>query len=424
MNIDLNNRLTGKLDNQDQRLVRELVLGVSSRRIYLERVISHYLHSELSQTKLELRIVLFLGAYQILFMPWIGQHAAVHESVELAKRQASLRYGSKMINAVLRKLAIDKDSWLDQKAMNDLEQAAFFGFPEWIARMWQAHYGQKTALEIMQAMDRQRGVGIRINPRKAKRFDVQIALHEMDFKTRMMTYSPSGIYVEQAKELSETEEYQTGKFSIQDESAMLVGDLIQPQAGDKILDLCAAPGGKSFHLAEKCPACTIISNDLYAGKVKRMQEESQRLGLTNCSFSQHDAEEFFSEWEANFDYCVVDAPCSALGLIGRKPEIKALRQPEDLDKLQKTQRAILTHAARYLKVGGILVYATCTLNKKENEKQMAWFCQQFDFEPIPLSSPLPAERIELANTPGMITLFPHIDRTNGFFIAVLRKEKP
>jgi len=205
---------------------------------------------------------------------------------------------------------------------------------------------------------------------------------------------------------------------------MLVGDLIHPKPGSRILDLCAAPGGKSFHLAEKCPDCAIVSNDLYPNKVKRMQDEALRLGLSNCSFSQQDAECFNPEWEQAFDYCLVDAPCSALGLMGRKPEIKTLRKPEDLDQLANTQRAILAQAARYIKPGGILVYATCTLNKKENEKQVTWFNERFHFTPVPLSDPLPTARIDFANTPGMITLFPHIDKTNGFFIAVLRKERP
>ena len=409
---------------RDQRLVRELVLGVSSRRLYLEKVIAYYLHGDPTRTKLELRIVLMMGAYQILFMPWIHQHAAVNESVELTKGLRHLRHGSKLVNAVLRKLTIEKEKWLNREGMDLLDHAAFLGFPEWIARMWQAQYGEKTTLKIMETMETQRGIGIRVNLQQTDRIQVQAALEEKGYQLRKMSYSPSGIYVDQAKELSETDGYKNGYFSIQDESAMLVGDLIHPKPGSRILDLCAAPGGKSFHLAEKCPDCAIVSNDLYPNKVKRMQDEALRLGLSNCSFSQQDAECFNPEWEQAFDYCLVDAPCSALGLMGRKPEIKTLRKPEDLDQLANTQRAILAQAARYIKPGGILVYATCTLNKKENEKQVTWFNERFHFTPVPLSDPLPTARIDFANTPGMITLFPHIDKTNGFFIAVLRKERP
>lgn len=424
LNIELNNRLTGKMDPREQQLVRELVLGVSSRKIYLEKVLAHYLHEPISRTKLEMRVLLMIGAYQILFMPWIPTHAAVHESVDMAKSRRHLSYGAKMVNAILRKLVAERQQWLSLDKMSFSDQSAFFGFPEWIAFLWRAQYGEENALEIMKAMNEQRGVGIRVNKRITDSKSVLNELHANQFQLHKLQYSHSGYHVEQSREITETEGYKNGAFSIQDESAMLVGDLTNPRPGSRILDLCAAPGGKSFHLAENCPTCRILSNDLYEKKVKRMIREAKRLHLNNCSFSVSNAEEFQPDWDNKFDYCLVDAPCSALGLIGRKPEIKELRKPADLDEIAETQRRILRQAARYVKPGGILVYSTCTLNKKENEKQIDWFCKNFRFTPVPLGNPIPSKRLETEDQPGRITLFPHIDQTNGFFIAVVRKEEP
>lgn len=153
-----------------------------------------------------------------------------------------------------------------------------------------------------------------------------------------------------------------------------------------------------------------------------MGKEAKRLNLQNCSFSVHNAEIFQPEWEDSFDICLVDAPCSALGLIGRKPEIKYLRKPEDLDEIIGIQRRILAQASRYVKPGGSLVYSTCTLNRKENEKQVKWLCENYGFTPVEIREPFSAERLAMEKHPGMITLFPHLDRTNGFFIATVRKE--
>ena len=422
LNIELNAQLTGKVTPEDQRMIRELVLGVAERRLYLESVLGDMLKQPLQKNRLAVRVILLIGAYQILFMPWIPDHAAVYETVSLAKKNSKTSHASPMINAVLRRILENREALLDISEANFQEKACFFGFPLWIVNLWRKQYDEETAISLMESMGLQRGVTIRANRLKGSVAALGEELKAAEFEVSSLTYSPSGLRVERASELSESEAYQQGRFSIQDESAILVGDIISPPAHARILDLCAAPGGKSFHLAEKCPDCELVSNDIFEKKVERMQREANRLGIENCTFSVRDAEKRQEDWIGEFDFCLVDAPCSALGLIGRKPEIKSLRKPEDLDEIIEIQRRILKQAAQYLKPGGTLIYATCTLNRKENEKQVAWLCEETDLSVGEIGEPIPAARMTQEQDAGMITLMPHLDRTNGFFIAVLRKE--
>lgn len=422
LNIELNAQLTGKVMPEDQRMIRELVLGVAERRLYLESVLEELLHQPLQKNRLAVRVILLMGAYQILFMPWIPDHASVYETVSLAKKNPKTNHASPMINAVLRKILAKREELLDDSEASFQEKALFLGFPLWMANLWRKQYDEKTAVSLMESMGLQRGVTIRANRKKGSVKALREELRAAEFEVSSLTYSPSGLHVEHASELSESAAYQEGRFSIQDESAMLVGDIISLPVHARILDLCAAPGGKSFHLAEKCPDCELVSNDIFEKKVERMQGEANRLGIDNCTFTVRDAEKLHEDWIGAFDFCLVDAPCSALGLIGRKPEIKSLRKPEDLDEIIEIQRRILTQAAQYLKPGGTLIYATCTLNRKENEKQVAWLCEESDLSVGKIAEPIPAARMLQEEDPGMITLMPHMDGMNGFFIAVLRKE--
>jgi len=422
LNIELNARLTGKVTPDDQRMVRELVLGIAERRLYLESVLEKNLHQPFKKNRLAVRVLLLMGAYQILFMPWIPEYAAVFETVSLAKKHAKTSRASSMINAVLRRVLENRDELLDLSKASFQEKALFWGFPDWIANLWRKQYDEQTALSLMESMGQQRGVSIRANQLTGSISSLQKDLVTAGYEVSPLSYSSSGMRIERASELSESEAYRKGRFSIQDESAMLVGDLIDLPDHGRILDLCAAPGGKSFHLAEKYPNCQIVSNDIFEKKIERMEEEAKRLAISNCSFTIRDAAELQEDWIEKFDICLVDAPCSALGLIGRKPEIKMLRKPEDLDEIIEIQRGILKQAVRYLKRGGILVYATCTLNRKENESQVAWLLEESDLILQEIGKPIPVSRISLEQNSGMITLMPHLDGTNGFFIAVLRKE--
>lgn len=422
LNIELHAQLTGKVPPEDQRMIRELVLGVTERRLYLESVLARVVHQPFEKNRLAVRVILLMGAYQILFMPWIPDHAAVFETVSLAKKNPKTSYASAMINAVLRRILENREDLLDLTQANFQEKALFWGFPGWIANLWRKQYDESVALQLMESMGLQRGVTIRVNRQAGSVSALRAELKAAGYQVSPLSYSPSGLRIEHASELSESEAYQNGRFSIQDESAMLVGDLIAPPAQGRILDLCAAPGGKSFHLAEKCPGCEIVSNDIFEKKIERMHREADRLGISNCRFTVRDAEKLQEDWIGKFDLCLVDAPCSALGLIGRKPEIKLLRKPEDLDEIIEIQRHILKQAVQYLKPGGALIYATCTLNRKENEKQVAWLCEETDLTPAEVGKPIPDSRIALEQNPGMITLMPHRDGMNGFFIAILRKD--
>ena len=230
------------------------------------------------------------------------------------------------------------------------------------------------------------------------------------------------LHLSKTADIAKLKAFQQGKFHVQDESSVTAVEVLAPQPQEKILDMCAAPGGKSFLMAEKMQNKGLIcAYDIHAHKLELLQEGAERLGLSIIQTKEQDGTVFQQEQQEAFDRVLVDAPCSGLGLIRKKPDIRLKKDGNVIDALLPIQREILMQAAKYVKQDGILVYSTCTLCKKENEKNVEWFLQQHkDFE---LELPLLPITTMMETQQKIITLYPHIHHTDGFFIARFRRKE-
>ena len=217
------------------------------------------------------------------------------------------------------------------------------------------------------------------------------------------------------------ESFQRGEFFVQDISSMLAGELASPAPHDRIIDVCAAPGGKSMNVALKLTDGSVEARDLTPLKTQLIRENIARLGLDNISVKEWDARVSDTASKESADIVLADLPCSGLGIIGRKPDIKYYASKEKEEELVRIQRAILANAASYVKPGGTLLYSTCTVNRKENSENAAWFLEQFPFEAVSLDELLPDELKSGETAKGQLQLIPGVHKTDGFFLAKFRK---
>jgi len=233
------------------------------------------------------------------------------------------------------------------------------------------------------------------------------------------------LHLSKTADMRKLEAFDEGKFHVQDESSVTAVEVLSPQSGEKILDICAAPGGKSFLMAEKMNnKGQIYCCDIYENKLELLQEGAERLGITILTTKQQDGSVFEKDYEQAFDRVLVDAPCSGLGLMRKKPDIRLKKNGNDIDNILLLQKEILKQSSKYVKKDGILVYSTCTLCKKENEKNVEWFLQQHkNFKLEDISPLLPSKMEAETAKKGYITLYPHIHHTDGFFIARFRRKE-
>lgn len=393
---------------REQRLAAALVNTVLENLFRLDYVLGKFIR--LKKTDPAVLNILRLGAAQILFMQGIPAHAAVSESVKLAAARPRLKG---LVNAVLRRLLREKDSL----TYPDLAQAPaeylhiFYSYPLWICRRFISDYGLEEAEKLVSYQGAQDVIRIRLtdrcpNPR---------------------AYEP-GIYLDDAARLhgsprlDSREDYSDGAITAQSESSMLCVRAAHIRPPDRVLDLCAAPGGKTAYAAQLAREGHVTACDLHPHRVSLIRETAERLHLENVEAMVHDARQLRREWTGVFDIVMVDAPCSALGLLYRKPDIKIFKQEEDLYALQRIQRDILSCAARYVAPGGTLIYSTCTIDRLENEENARWFlCAHPEFAAGALGAYLPGRLGERAQG-GMIQLLPPRDDIDGFFIARFEKD--
>lgn len=400
------------LSARDKALITQLVYGVVSQKLNLDYTISTLSSIRLKKISKYILIILRLGIYQIKFTDKIPNSAAVNESVRLAKK-----YGhgasAAFVNGVLRSAAREEVKY---PAEGTERISVRYSFPEWLCKKWIDDYGEEFALELIKAMNQSPAVTARVNTLKTD----TAALAE-----RLENAVPSDIY-KNAVQLSRTDigacrEYRDGLFTVQDISAMLASEVLAPKPGERVLDMCAAPGGKATHLAEIMKnSGSITAMDIYPHKIDMIDKNAERLGIDIISSVCRDALVFEERFADGFDRILVDAPCSGLGIIRKKPDIK-WNSTEEND-ICEIQRKILTNAAKYVKIGGEIVYSTCTLNRAENEAMLAELLEKNkNFEAVDFFEALPPRLRKETARKGYVTFFPHTDGTDGFFISKVRR---
>ncbi len=404
-----------KLTLRQERTHRNTVLGAVEYWLYLEYLLKCYVDKKVRGA---LKCFLIAGLYELHFSSGRQPHAIVNRYVDSAK--VDFPKNEKFVNAILRRSLRERPDLANLP--ETLQLSLKYSFPQWLIEMWSAQYGADVCLRIIKNSLAQRGVFLRVNPNGTSRAALLRAL-AADGVVAEPARLPNAIAVSSfaGKRLTDLAAFQNGQFSVQDLSAMLVGHLAAVQEGDQVLDLCSAPGGKALDLATRIgPSGHLLACDIHAHKLKLIEAAAKRLKLTNISCQLSDASQFRADFVDRFDVVLLDAPCSGLGTIGKKPEIKYRKTPADIAKLQNIQQNMLEQASKYVKVGGNLVYSTCTLNHLENRDQIATFLKRYpQYRLLPVAE---LSEFEVPQNDGMVEIIPGDGWSDGFFIAVLQRE--
>lgn len=399
------------LDTRDKAFVSNLVYGVTERKITLDYELSLYLTEPLKKLKKQVLIIMRMGVYQLFYMDKVPVSAAVNESVKLAKGN-KYSFAASLINAVLRKCSANGLVYPEITDKNYL--SVYYSCPKWLVDKWINEYGLEDTEKILSASKGSAETVIRVNTLKTDCEKLTKMLLEEGVDARKGYTENSLIILLNGKEITKLSSYEKGLFHVQDTASQLCVEALNPKEGDTVFDLCSAPGGKSFTCGQYMnDKGKLYSFDIYEHRTKLISDGAQRLGITVLKAMQSDAT-VFNESLGLADKVLCDVPCSGLGIIRRKPEIQ-YKAKESLEGLPEVQLKILENGSRYVKDGGRLVYSTCTLSKDENEK----VCDKFislhkEFKKVP-----PIERLSKDTT---LTLMPHKNNSDGFFIAAFVKE--
>ena len=406
------------LDSRDAALCARMTYGVVQNRTLLDYYIDSWCSQKAARLEPVVACVLRLGIYQILFMDKVPDRAAVHETVELVKRRGKARAAG-MVNAVLRKCVASK-STLPRLPQNDplRRMTVQYSHPRWLVERLVSLVGAEEAEEFLRLDNRPVATCIQTNPLKTTPEELEQELRDAGVSVQPHPWLAGCFEITGTGDLERLPAFAEGRCTVQDAAARLAAMAAAPAPGDRVLDVCAAPGGKSFSAAFAMEdQGEILACDLHENKLKRIREGAERLGLACIQTTAADGRGFRPEWEARFDVVLVDAPCSGFGIIRKKPDVR-YKKPDDLFALPVIQRAILDNAARYVRPGGTLVYSTCTILPEENEGVSDSFLAEHpDFcrTPFSLSGPV-------GETEGQVTLWPHRHHTDGFYICRMARQ--
>ncbi len=422
----------GNLKDVERRFAAELAYGSIKRRNTLDWVLRHFMRRSLEKTDPWVRNLLRLGAYQILFLDRVPTAAAVNETVELTKK-----YGHpgtvKFVNGILRSLVRNLDKLKFPTIEEDpiLHISLVHSHPEWMVGRWLKRFGIKETIKICQKNNEPPPASLRTNTLKCNREELQKVLKKEGYDTTYGKYAPECLCADEYGRLEELRAFREGLFTVQDEGSMLVSRLLAPDEGAVVVDACAAPGTKTTHLAQLMNnKGRVVALDIHEKKLKAIIENCRRLGLTSVNVEKGDARLWGKRHKNYADFILVDAPCSGLGVLRRRPDARWHKREEDVTELQKLQKEILVGISPALKDGGVLVYSTCTIEPEENEEVIKWFLKenpQFvldDRQCKYLPSKLFCRAVHNTGFQNcLLQLFPHIHGTDGFFMARLIKAR-
>lgn len=408
--------LKSNLSSLDTAFVKELVFGVFRNKILLDYIIRKNSSIRLKKIDKTILNILRMGVYQIYFMDKVPDHASVSESVNLAKKNASPKTVS-FVNAVLRsslRKSVDLSEIKDETERLSVE----YSYPLPLAEFFKKSFGTR-AEALMKAGNSSPELCVRINTLKTTKEDFIKKLDDLDIKYEQTPYTDCGLYLYGATE--EKRKHLSGLFTVQDQSSQLVALSLNPEPCDFVLDLCSAPGGKTTHLAELMEnRGKIFATDLYESRLKSVDYLSHTLGIDIIDTQAHDATVLDKTLIEKADKILADVPCSGLGIIRRKPDIKYKENITDFDELNEIQLKILNTAYHYLKSGGVLVYSTCTINPSENKELIDKFLKAHEDMRI---DKIESEHIldKALGEKGYIEIFPDTDKSDGFFVCRLKK---
>ncbi|MDK9709626.1 16S rRNA (cytosine(967)-C(5))-methyltransferase RsmB [Acidaminobacter sp.] len=400
------------LSPEDRRLAVRLIYGVLEQKLFLDYRLQQVSKTKLSKLDPTIHMILRVSLYQLIFMDRIPESAVVNEAVKMSKKKG--QHLSGFVNGVLRNFQRSRESLrLPERAEDEINYLSITtSHPEWLVKRWISKFGTQFSEALMLANNLTPPLTARVNLLKSTPDNVRTKLERDGIASEISRFLDYALIVHSGQDLviQEWPVFIEGELYVQDIASMMVTEVLDPQPGERILDMCAAPGSKTTHMAEKMNNLgTIIARDVSDKKLEKIRENASRLGISIIRPEVADGLILDADAVEAFDRVLLDAPCSGLGIIRRKPEIRFRRQPEDLAALVKLQTKLLENGSRYVKQGGILVYSTCSVDPDENEGVVTAFLA---------SNP----HYKLADTPwsdedGLIRLYPSVHQTDGFFIA-------
>lgn len=411
------------LSKQERSFIARVCEGTIEQMIYIDYVIDHFSSVKVAKMKPVIQNILRSAVYQILFMDSVPDSAACNEAVKLAQKKGF--YSLKgFVNGVLRSIIRGLDTLELPNPDNKMEYlSVVYSMPRWLVKRWVDEFGVVTTETMLQEFLKEHPTTVRFKTDNVEAETIMESLKKQGVKVTSAAYLPYAYEISNYNYLQGLEAFTRGWIYVQDVSSMLVGEIADPKPGEFILDLCAAPGGKSLHVADKLGSFGMVeARDLKENKVALIQDNIQRMDLINVKAVMADATAFDGSMVEKADIVLADVPCSGMGVIGNKPDIKYNLTSLQVEELVLLQRKILHNAASYVKPGGTLVFSTCTIGKKENQDNVEWFTKNYPFHLESLNPYLPEELHGPTTGDGYLQLLPGVHKTDGFFIARLKKE--
>ena len=404
------------LDRRDAALAARLCYGVLQNRLLLDWRLSRVCAMKLDKLDTKVLCGLRVGAYQLLFLDKIPPSAAVNEAVELAKRHSRNPRAAGLVNGVLRALLREEEPEI--RGRDPLETLSIrYSHPRWLVEEFAGLLGMEGAEALLEADNGQPPTTAQVNPLKTTRPRLEEDLRAAGLEAEPHPWLEDCLLLRGTGDLERLDAFRRGEFYVQDAASRLAVLAAGPEPGQRVLDCCAAPGGKSFAAAILMEnRGELVSCDIHPHKIKLLEAGRDRLGLSAMAPTLQNGARFREDWAERFDVVLTDVPCSGLGIIRKKPDIR-YKDPGPLEGLPRVQRGILDNCARYVRPGGTLLYSTCTLLPRENGEVVDGFLNEHpEFAPEPFVLP------RLGEQPGRITFWPHIHGTDGFFAARLRRK--
>lgn len=412
------------LPKQERAFITRVCEGTLEYRIQIDYIIDSFSKVTVDKMKPAIREILRSAVYQLKFMDSVPDSAVCNEAVKLAQRKGF--YNLKpFVNGVLRTVSREMTNLKFPKKEDNVVRylSVRYSMPEQLVNRWLDAYGEEVTEKMLADFLEEKPTTVRcrtyLNSQKA----IYESLVSQGVKVEQAPYLPYAYNISGFNHILALDAFINGKILVQDVSSMLVAEAANPQKGDYVIDVCAAPGGKSLHIGDKMEGFgTVDARDVSQYKVNLIEENIQRTNSINVQARVQDATLFDQDSELLADIVLADVPCSGYGVIGKKPEIKYRVTPQKQDEIVILQRTILDRASNYVKPRGTLIFSTCTIAKEENEENMMWFLKNYPFRLESLDPCLPKELHSETTALGYLQLLPGVHKTDGFFLAKFRRK--
>lgn len=411
------------LEKQERAFISRVCEGTLEYKIRLDYILNQFSTVPAEKMKPVIRELLRSSVYQILYMDSVPDSAVCNEAVKLARKKGFYNLTG-FVNGVLRKIAREYGSIrFPGKDQPEEYLSVIYSMPKWLVQRFLEQYGFEKTEKMLESFLKEKPTTIRIREYLVDKKAVLESLERQQVTVEKAPYIENAYYLKNYDYLPALEAFRMGTVQVQDVSSMLVGDIADPNEGDYVIDLCAAPGGKTLCIADKLKGTgRVDARDISRSKTDLIRENAIRQSFLNVVVTEKDASQLDSDSLEKADILIADAPCSGLGVMGRKTDIKYKMNPAKIQELAGLQRLILEQASTYVKPGGTLIYSTCTITNEENLDNVKWFTEHFPYELESLDPYLCKELQSETTSKGYLQLLPGVHQCDGFFIARMKRK--